>query len=162
MRQPEDFIASDSVSAATRQMLAALLNTMIPPNEQLNVPGAGDEVVVDSMIASIRKSSAQLIFDGLKEIDTLCEASTGQAFADLDPDAREKWFHEQDLGSRRTVRVLGSIAVHCYYTEPQVMKSLGMEARAPFPDGFSVEQGDWSLLDQVRSRERLYKDVSKA
>jgi hypothetical protein len=35
--------------------------------------------------------------------------------------------------------------------------SLGMEPRAPFPKGFEVEQGDWSLLDPVRARPKLYR-----
>jgi hypothetical protein len=34
-----------------------------------------------------------------------------------------------------------------------------MDARAPFPKGYDLEQGDWSLLDPVRARPRLYRDV---
>jgi hypothetical protein len=32
-----------------------------------------------------------------------------------------------------------------------------MEARPPFPQGFSVEQGDWSLLDPVRARAPMWR-----
>ncbi|MGH7054344.1 MAG: hypothetical protein ACREFK_16060 [Stellaceae bacterium] len=31
------------------------------------------------------------------------------------------------------------------------MRSLGMEPRPPYPKGFEVESGDWSLLDPVRA-----------
>jgi hypothetical protein len=37
------------------------------------------------------------------------------------------------------------------------MQSLGMEVRPPFPKGFEVEQGDWSLLDPVRVRQPFYR-----
>jgi hypothetical protein len=40
------------------------------------------------------------------------------------------------------------------------MRSLDMEVRPPFPQGFAVEQGNWSLLDPVRKRPKLYRDAS--
>ena len=40
------------------------------------------------------------------------------------------------------------------------MASIGMEPRAPFPNGFDVQQGDWSLLDPVRARGKIYRDVN--
>jgi hypothetical protein len=33
-----------------------------------------------------------------------------------------------------------------------VLRSLGLELRAPFPQGYALEQGDWSLLDPVKAR----------
>jgi hypothetical protein len=50
--------------------------------------------------------------------------------------------------------------VQCYYRDDRVMRSLGMEVRPPFPQGFEVERGDWSLLDPVRSRPPLYRRAS--
>ena len=49
-------------------------------------------------------------------------------------------------GQRRRIVLL------CYYRDDRVMLSLGMEPRPQFPKGHVVEQGDWSLLDQVRAR----------
>jgi hypothetical protein len=40
-----------------------------------------------------------------------------------------------------------------------VLEAIGMEARAPFPKGFEVEPGDLSLLDPVRRRGRVYREV---
>lgn len=45
---------------------------------------------------------------------------------------------------------LTRVVVQCYYRDDCVMRSLGMEVRPPFPKGFEVEQGDWSLLDRAR------------
>jgi hypothetical protein len=42
--------------------------------------------------------------------------------------------------------------------DDRVMRSLGMEPRPPFPEGFEMGQGDWSLLDPVRARAKLYRD----
>jgi hypothetical protein len=51
------------------------------------------------------------------------------------------------------------VVLLCYYRDDRVMRSLGQEPRAPFPKGHVVEQGDWSLLDPVRARPRMYRVV---
>jgi hypothetical protein len=44
------------------------------------------------------------------------------------------------------------VVLQCYYRDDRVLRSLGLELRAPFPKGYTLEQGDWSLLDPVRAR----------
>jgi len=39
------------------------------------------------------------------------------------------------------------------------MHALGIEPRAPYPQGRVLEPGDWSLLDAVRRRPRMWRDV---
>ena len=55
--------------------------------------------------------------------------------------------------------LLVNVVVRCYYRDDRVMRSLNMELRPPFPKGFELEQGDWSLLDPVRARGRAYREV---
>src|SRR5207253_10561886 len=47
---------------------------------------------------------------------------------------------------------LARVILQCYYRDDRVLRSLGLELRAPFPKGYTLEQGDWSLLDPVRAR----------
>lgn len=160
MPKPPDLIATETISEIHCKTLSALLDTMIPPDVGLAVPGAGDDKIVSQVVKSIRAASIQTIVDGLTDIERAADASTGRNFSDLNPQERERWFHGQALAKRDFVRILGTIAIQCYYCDPRVMKSLGMESRAPFPKGFRVEQGDWSLLDPVKVREKIYRDVS--
>ena len=44
------------------------------------------------------------------------------------------------------------VVLQCYYRDDRVLRSLGLELRAPFPKGYVLEQGDWSLLDPVKAR----------
>ena len=53
---------------------------------------------------------------------------------------------------------LGRIIVGAYYRDDRVLLALKLEARAPFPKGYDLEQGDWSLLDAVRDRPPLWRD----
>ena len=50
-----------------------------------------------------------------------------------------------------------SVVAQCYYRDRRVMSSLGIEVRPPFPKGYEVAQGDWSLLDPVRARAAFYR-----
>jgi hypothetical protein len=56
--------------------------------------------------------------------------------------------------------ILVRLVLLCYYRDDRVMRSLGQEPRAPFPQGHVVEQGDWSLLDPVRMRAPMYRRVT--
>jgi hypothetical protein len=50
------------------------------------------------------------------------------------------------------------VILAAYYRDDRVLLALGLEARSPFPKGYTVEQGDWSLLDAVRGREPFWRD----
>jgi hypothetical protein len=45
-----------------------------------------------------------------------------------------------------------------YYQHPRVVEALGLEARAPHPKGFSMEPDDWTILDPVRARGKMYRE----
>ena len=59
-------------------------------------------------------------------------------------------------------RALGRVVLAAYYRDDRVLRALGHEARPPFPKGYVVEQGDWSLVDAVRSRAPFWRDDRKA
>ena len=44
------------------------------------------------------------------------------------------------------------VVLQCYYRDDRVLRSLGLELRAPFPKGYTLKEGDWSLLDPVKAR----------
>ena len=46
-----------------------------------------------------------------------------------------------------------------YLAHPMVMPLLGLEARPPWPQGNVVAEGDWSMLDVVKRREKIYRKV---
>jgi hypothetical protein len=46
-----------------------------------------------------------------------------------------------------------------YYQHPRVLEALGREARPPHPEGYEIEPFDPSLLEPVRRRPKLYREV---
>jgi hypothetical protein len=57
------------------------------------------------------------------------------------------------------ITALGRAVLQCYYRDERVIRSLGLEPGAPFPKGHRVQQGDWSLLEAVRNRPPMWRDV---
>jgi len=90
---------------------------------------------------------------------TLDEMS-GDVFADLEPARREAVAARLRDNGGQSLIYLERIILQCYYRDDRVMRSLGLEVRPPYPKGFEVEQGDWSLLDPVRARPKLYREIS--
>ena len=43
------------------------------------------------------------------------------------------------------------LVLQFYYQDTRVLISLNIEPLAPYPKGFALEEGDWSLLDSVKN-----------
>jgi hypothetical protein len=91
----------------------------------------------------------------LRTLDTL----SGGVFADLEPPRRDAAAARLRETGGDALMYLTRIVLQCYYRDDRVMRSLGMEVRPPFPKGFELEQGDWSLLDPVRARRPFFREV---
>jgi len=152
-------IATDSsLSEPHASALASLVAMMIPASAKYGIPGADDETIMAD-IRSTARQHAELLQAGLTELVAEAEQSHGAPFAELEAATRRELIEATRLEAPLFYRVLISITVQCYYRDPRVMESLGMEARPPFPEGFDVPQGDWSMLDPVRDRGPIWRDA---
>jgi hypothetical protein len=127
---------------------------MIPASAEYGVPGADDETIFADIIGSLGRD-APLVREALDQLGTLC----GGAFADL-PEARREHVAEAfHLSGTPAMATLHRVVLQCYYRDDRVVRSLGLEPRPPFPKGNVLEQGDWSLLDPVKKRPKLWRDA---
>lgn len=145
---------ASALSADQRRSLHALLGLMIPASARHAVPGADDERIFADVLVSIAPI-ADRIAELLRRLDELA----GEPFADLDPARREQVAQRLRQGRSSLLMGLVSVVAQCYYRDDRVMRSLGMEARPPFPQGFELPEGDWALLEPVRRREKMYRDA---
>lgn len=141
-----------TLTASEIRSLRCVAGMMIPASAAHDVPGADDETIFADIVESIGPDAA-LVKQALQHLD----ASAGGVFADADLTRRQAAAAAlQDAGGA-PLRALTRVIVQCYYRDGRVMRSLGMEVRPPFPKGYEVEQGDWSLLDPVRARAAFYR-----
>jgi hypothetical protein len=134
--------------------LSALAGMIIPPSTVYDVPGADDEKILNDILRNLERDR-----DDIRRALSHLAAIGGCAFADLEPERRiEVTAAFREVGGA-PLAALVRVVLLCYYRDDRVMQSLGMELRSPFPKGHVVEQGDWSLLDPVRARPRMYRTV---
>ena len=127
---------------------------MIPASTEFAVPGADDATIFADILHSLGRDRDAVG----AALDWLADLSGG-AFSDLDAAGRQAVADRFLAADAPEVAVFGRVILQCYYRDDRVVRSLGMEPRPPFPKGHVVEQGDWSLLDPVRARPKLWRDA---
>ena len=142
------------LSADQCRSLRCLAEMMIPASAECGVPSAGDDAIFGDILQSLGRDTEH-VMAVLRTLD----AMAGAPFADLDPRRRETIAAQLRETGGEALPYLTRIILQCYYRDDRVMRSLGMEPRPPFPKGFELEQGDWSLLDPVRARSKLHRDA---
>jgi hypothetical protein len=149
---------NDDLTAEQVRDLRALAGTIIPPSATFAVPGADDERIFNDILGSLERDRDD-ICRALAHLATLADTVAGCAFADLGPERRTEVAASLREAGGAPLAALVRVVLLCYYRDDRVMRSLGQEPRPPFPKGHVVEQGDWSLLDPVRARPRMYRLV---
>jgi hypothetical protein len=134
--------------------LRAIAGTMIPASLEFDVPGADDPTIQAEILATLG-SDADLVRQALDELARLA----GMPMSGLDPDRRESVALELRANGGPAVATLTRVILQCYYRDDRVVRSLGLEARPPYPKGHVLEDGDWSLLDPVRARPPFWRRV---
>ena len=137
-----------------RRDLRRLAGFMVPASAEYGVPGADDEAIFADIVKSLGRDTN----DVRKALATLRDM-TDSEFASLD-EARAEAVAMQLLAREDPALIgLGRAVLQCYYRDDRVVRALGHEPRAPFPRGHVLEQGEWWLLDAVRGRPRMWRDV---
>lgn len=134
--------------------LRCLAGLIIPASAKYDVPGADDAVIIADIVGSIARD-----LDPVRAALATLRAFSCGSFAALDASRRATVAAKLRADGGPPVRVLTRIILLCYYRDDRVMVSLGLEPRPPFPKGYLVEQGDWSLLDPVRARKPFWRPV---
>jgi len=142
------------LSAAEQRTLACVAGLMIPASAEYRVPGADDAAILADIVKSLGRDEAA-VREALARLDRLADGR----FADLTSSRQEDVAAAFRAEGGTQLAALTRAILLCYYRDERVMRSLDMEVRPPFPKGHVLEQGDWSLLDAVRQRPKLWRDA---
>jgi hypothetical protein len=144
----------DELTPAESLDLRCIAGMMIPASSEFDLPGADDAVIFADIVGTMGRDLGHV-----REALGLLATLAGGSFADLNAarrDAVVAAFRERGGVPAAT---LSRVILQCYYRDDRVLQSLGLEPRAPFPKGHTLEQGDWSLLDPVRARSKMWRDA---
>jgi len=142
----------DALTPAQRDDLRVIAALMIPASADYGVPGADDAAIQADIVRTLGRDT-----DGVRAaLDHLARLA-GMPLAELG--AAERCAVAATFRSTGGVAAatLTRVVLQCYYRDDRVLRSLGLELRAPFPQGYPLEQGDWSLLEQVKARPPMWR-----
>jgi hypothetical protein len=148
--------ADDTLTPAQRADLRAISGIIVPASMAFDVPGADDPAVQADMLATLGRDTA-LVAQALDHLARLA----GRPLAELDDAGRDAVAREFRANGGTPAATLVRVVLQCYYRDDRVLRSLGLELRAPFPKGHVLPEGDWSLLDPVRARGGTLRGASR-
>jgi hypothetical protein len=138
---------AEMLTQAQRDDLRTVAGMMIPASDEYKVPGADDAAIQADILATLGRDTAMVC----AALDQLARLA-GKPLAELDAARSEVVAQEFRATGGVAAATLVRVVLQCYYRDDRVLRSLGLELRAPFPKGYTLEQGDWSLLDPVKAR----------
>ena len=154
-----DTIATDNpFTAAAQRTRLALVGAVLPASTEFGTPGADDPAIAADILATARPYHATVAI-ALGQIESTAARRHNAGYTDLDAATRAGIASDLSRSRFAGVGTLVTITAQCYYRDDRVMQSLGMEPRSPYPDGFDIPHGDWSLLEPVRQRGKIYREV---
>ncbi len=146
--------ARDGLDDAERESLRCLVAEIVPASADPAMPGADDPTIFADILASLDRDA-----DGVRAALHRLDALSGGRFAAQEPSARRSSAQRLREAEPAHASVLAAVTLRCYYRDDRVMRAIGMDVRPPYPKGFEVAQGDWSLLEPVRARGRIWRDA---
>lgn len=141
-----------ALSDGERLCLRCVARAMIPASAVLGMPGADDPAIMADMASSAKRDRSALarLLRGIDE-------AAGGRLADLDAVAASALLDRLRAADPAGFAVAEAVIARAYYRDDRVLTAIGMEPRPPFPKGFRVDEGDWSLLDPVRDRGPIWR-----
>lgn len=139
--------ASLQLTPRQRDDLRTIAAMIIPASDEYKVPGADDPAIQADILATLDRDTKP-VAAALHHLARLA----GQPLAELDGARRDAVAREFRSDGGAAAATLVRVVLQCYYRDDRVLRSLGLELRAPFPKGHVLPDGDWSLLDPVKAR----------
>ena len=138
---------AEMLNQTQRDDLKSVAAMIIPASDEYKVPGADDDMIQADILATLGRDT-DMVSAALDHLARLA----GKPLAALDAARREVVAQEFRATGGVPAATLIRVVLQCYYRDDRVLRSLGIEPRAPFPKGHVLEDGDWSLLDPVKAR----------
>ena len=114
------------------------------------MPAAGQIGVAEHILQAV---------DFLPIVAAGLSALIDAGFDALDPSQRVDAWNAVAASQPGVLPLLLFQAYQGYYQNAATLEALGLPPRPPHPLGYEIEENDLSLLEPVRAREKLYREV---
>ncbi len=150
-----DLITSDQpFNDLDRQLLARVAELIIGQDPADKMPPVTGEQIMGEIL-QIAAGFERPIRKGLQSLRSHADNEGLGSIADIPSQALQNLMETSQM--RSMLRAMMQVVAQAYYQNSAVLEALGFEPRPPFPKGHELEEGDWSLLDEVRQRQPFYR-----
>lgn len=134
----------------------ALLDLVIPAGESGSPPSAGALGLSPRIAADLRADPmlGPMVEAGLEALRAAALAQHAQGLPGMTPQSGVELIKTQASASPFLMMGLLRYLYPAYYQHPEVLVSIGQEARPPFPEGYTVEATDAALLEKLQARRK--------
>ena len=145
-------------SDAQIDLMVEVLNRIIPANEER--PGAGEIAVnyLDEVIGGSPRLK-RIFNHGLSQIEVGAYRIYTQDLPSLSGEQIDVVLRQVEVDEGEFFDLLVRQTYNGYYTDPRIVQLLGIEARPPQPLGHRVDQGNITLIENVKNRGIAYRTV---
>jgi hypothetical protein len=155
-------MTDDGFTADEDRMLRTLLDDILPPSDDGRLPGAGTIGLAAHIVRTVRKTPMlrPVVEYGLGALADLAVKRDPGGWAALSNEERSAVLRDFAATDQFFMPALLFLVYSGYYQHPRVVEALGLEARAPHPEGYAMEPDDWTVLEPVRMRahRKLYRE----
>ena len=151
-------VAAPVFTTAEHAVLNALMDLMIPASRDGRMPSAR-ALALYADTAGLCCRDAALLRDGLREIEARAQAAHGTSFAQLQVAGAMAVVDELRAQHPEFIHAFTLNTTARYLKHATVMPLIGLEPRPPWPKGHVVAEGDLSLIEMVRKRPKIYRQV---
>ncbi len=134
------------------------MDFLIPASPDGRMPAARALRLYDDL-SGLRPGDRTLIEAGLAALDQRAAELHGESFVRLSLQQAKDLVDALREQRSPFIQTYVAQTVGRYVAHPTVMPLLGLEARPLWPQGNVVAEGDWSLLEAVKQREKFYRKV---
>ena len=138
--------------------LVALLDVIIPANKARDLPSAAELNFLE-YLEEFGADQISTIKEELEELNKAALDKTQRAFFNLEKDEQQELCGLLREMNHRFVRTILVQTLNCYYQDSRVLNAWGRKAGAQFPGGNKVPQDDLTILDPVRKRGKIFREV---
>ena len=140
-------------------LLADVLDSIVPGGGGL--PGAGELGVASHLDGAVSGSTRlrRVFSEGLAAIEIASSRMFSRAFSGLSEDQRVKVLKWVESEHTHFFHELVRQTYAGYYTRPDIAGLLGLESRPPQPLGYVLKPFDPSMLESVKRRGKIYRDI---
>lgn len=133
-----------------QEALLAFVDTIIPAGQGMQpMPSAAELDAFRSMSSDEYNTHWRA---RLTVVEKEAETRFGSGLAAMSGAERTTLIEELHRAEPSVVRALITRTASLYYMDDLIMTLLGLQARAPYPDGNSMPETDWSILEPVKQR----------